>query len=359
MNTSAQEKEWMIYGVNGYTGRHCAEEALNRGLRPVLAGRNEKTVAAVAKELHLPYKIFDLESSEVVAAALSGMSVVLNCAGPFSATAEVFLAACTKTGCHYLDVTGEISVFEYVHKLNKRWEKAGVMALPGVGFDVVPTDCMAATLKEALPDATHLTMAFKAGVSKVSPGTAKTILEGFSAGGAVRRDGNLVKIPIASLSRTIPYESGASPSIAIPWGDVSTAFYSTGIPNIEFFTAVPFSQLFQMKLMRYFAPFIRFSPIQSVIKAVIGKVIQGPEVADRKDDCSELYGEVINAAGVKKAVVMSTPNGYDLTFDAAVSAVERTLDREDLKGAHTPSSAFGKDFVNSLQGVTLRFVDTA
>lgn len=357
MTTSQAEKEWMIYGVNGYTGRHCAEEALNRGLRPVLAGRNEKAVSALAKELHLPYKIFDLESAEVVAVALKGMSVVLNCAGPFSATAEVFLNACMQAGCHYMDVTGEISVFEYVHKMNRRWASKNIMALPGVGFDVVPSDCIAAALKDVLPDATHLTMAFRSDSGQVSPGTAKTILEGFSQGGAIRRDGKMTKIPIVSLSRKIPYASGEALSVSIPWGDVSTAFYSTGIPNIEFYTAVPRLRLIQMKLMRYFAPLVRLGLVQRLVKFWIGLTVKGPEVSHRQNDSTELYGEVVNAAGVKKALVMSTPNGYDLTFDAAVSAVEKCLSMDTVKpGAQTPSTAFGKDFVTTLKGVTIRWL---
>jgi short subunit dehydrogenase-like uncharacterized protein len=226
-----------------------------------------------------------------------------------------------------------------------------------VGFDVVPSDCIAAMLKDALPDATHLTMAFKSKSGRVSPGTAKTILEGFAQGGAIRRDGKLTKIPIVSLSRKIPYASGESLSVSIPWGDVSTAFYSTGIPNIEFYTAVPGMRLLQMKMMRYFSLLIRLGLVQRLVKWWIGFSVKGPEMSERQSDSTELYGEVVNAAGEKKALVMSTPNGYDLTFDAAVSAVERCLSLEKVEaGAQTPSSAFGKDFVTSLKGVKIQWL---
>ena len=223
----------MIYGVTGYTGRHCALEATRRGLHPIIAGRDHERVAKVASELDLPYRVFNLASSEQCVRELREVQLVLNCAGPFSATARPFLEACRASRTHYLDVTGEIAVFEYVHQLADIWKQAGIVALPGVGFDVVPTDCMAAMLKEALPSAHFLRLAFKSRKGKLSPGTAKTMIEGFGQGCTVRRAGLLEQKAFGSISEVLPYPGGPSLSVVIPWGDVSTAYYSTGIPNIE------------------------------------------------------------------------------------------------------------------------------
>jgi short subunit dehydrogenase-like uncharacterized protein len=170
-------QDWLIYGANGYTGELIAREAAGRGLRPILAGRNETAIIALARELDLPHRIFTPQS-----AALEGVGLVLNCAGPFSATAAPMMQACIAAKAHYLDITGEIDVFEHAQSLGAAAGTAGVVLCPGVGFDVIPTDCVARALAEALPDATHLALGFET-VAAMSPGTAKTSVEGLAHGG--------------------------------------------------------------------------------------------------------------------------------------------------------------------------------
>ena len=142
---------WMVYGANGYTGRMVVAEAVKRGLRPVLAGRNSAELQAIAAPHDLPVRVFGLDEAGSVRAALDGMKLVLHCAGPFSATAAPMLEGCLAAGAHYLDITGEIDVFAHCHAQEARARDAGIVVLPGSGFDVVPTDCMAAMLKRDLP----------------------------------------------------------------------------------------------------------------------------------------------------------------------------------------------------------------
>ena len=78
--------DWMIYGANGYTGELAAIDAVRRGLKPVLAGRNEAAVSELANRLGLDYRVFNLDRPEQVSQAISGMHVILHCAGPFSVT---------------------------------------------------------------------------------------------------------------------------------------------------------------------------------------------------------------------------------------------------------------------------------
>jgi len=344
---------FMIYGVTGYTGRLCAEEAIKRGLQPLVAGRNQERVSTTAAELKMPFRIFELQNTDAAVKSLEGITAVLNCAGPFSATACPLLEACATAKVHYLDVTGEIDVFEAVHQQDKRWKQADIVALPGVGFDVVPTDCLAAMLKKALPDATHLRLAFKSKRGKLSPGTAKTMLEGFAKGCTIRRDGHLEQTRAGSITDTIPYPSGPDLSVVIPWGDVSTAFYSTGIPNIEVYTSVPEAQLKKMRTMRGFTPLLRWTWVQNLLKRRVEKHVKGPDQTERDRDTSELYGEVSNDAGKQVHMAMSAPNGYSLTFDAAITAVEKVLSGTVEPGAKTPSMAFGSSFVLGLKGVNI------
>lgn len=151
----------LIYGANGYTGTLVAQRAVERGLRPVLAGRNADAVGAVARRLDLPHIAINLDDVAGLEAALHGRVAVIHCAGPFSKTSRPMANACLRTGVHYIDITGEIAVFEELHARDGEARAAGVMLLPGAGFDVVPSDCLAVHLKRRLPEATHLALAFR------------------------------------------------------------------------------------------------------------------------------------------------------------------------------------------------------
>ena len=186
----------MIYGANGYTGELIAREAVKRDLRPVLAGRTAAKVEQLASNLGLQGRVFDLGNAAATSKSVEGMGLVLHCAGPFSATAAPMMAVCLATRAHYLDITGEISVFEHARTLGAAARAAGIVICSGVGFDVIPTDCVAAALKAALPDATHLALGFDSR-SGFSPGTAKTSVEGLAQGGKVRQDGRIISVPLA------------------------------------------------------------------------------------------------------------------------------------------------------------------
>src|SRR5262245_60401783 len=229
---------FLIYGANGYTGALIARAAVVRGHRPVLAGRNAETLAALAAELGVEYRVFALDVPGQVAAEISGMQAVLHCAGPFAHTYSPMADACLHAGVHYLDITGEVAVFEGLVARSAAAQAAGVMLLPGVGFDVVPSDCLAAHLKRRLPSATHLALGFQS-LGRVSRGTATTMAENIHRGGLVRRDGVLRRVPAAWKTRVIDFGTGPVKAITIPWGDLSTAFHSTAIPNIEVYMAAP------------------------------------------------------------------------------------------------------------------------
>jgi len=230
----------VIYGSYGYTGNLIAEAAVERGLEPVLAGRERRSLEAQAARLRTEFEVAGLDQPKVLDMVLSDADVVLNCAGPFSRTWTPMVDACIRTGTHYLDITGEISVFEAIHERSDAAAAEDVMLLPGTGFDVVPTDCLAAHLAETLPDADSLELAFRA-EGGVSRGTAKTMLEHIDSGGAVRRDGTIEQVPLVHQSRTVDFGWGqdAVHASAIGWGDVSTAYYTTGIPNVTVYVAMP------------------------------------------------------------------------------------------------------------------------
>ncbi|QTD31706.1 saccharopine dehydrogenase family protein [Pseudomonas fluorescens] len=343
------QMKWMIYGANGYTGELIARDAVKRGLKPVLAGRSRDKVEALARELGLEARVFGLEDEVRLLAQIKGHGLVLHCAGPFSATAAPMMEACLRANAHYLDITGEIAVFEHAQSLNERARAAGVVICPGVGFDVVPTDCVAAALKNAMPDATHLALGFDSR-SSFSPGTAKTSIEGMAQGGKVRRDGKITSVPLAYRVRRIDFGAGEKLAMTIPWGDVSTAWHTTGIANIEVFIPGSAGMIRGARFANWIRPLLGLSFVQRLLKARIGKTVVGPDQEKRADQCTYVWGEARNARGECKTARLHTANVYSLTIDAALAVVDYLLQMRPTGGAYTPALLLGAELVTQLPG---------
>lgn len=342
--------EWMIYGASGYTGKLIARLAKERGLTPVLAGRSASSIDPLAKELGFSVRIFDLADPAEVERNLKGMKVILHCAGPFSKTYRAMAEGCLAVGAHYLDITGEIPVFEGLHHLSERAKKAKVALIPGVGFDVVPSDALAAFLKDSLPDATSLELAF-APQGGVSPGTLKTMVEGLPFGGCVRREGKLIPAPMFSPAKTIKFSGGREILTAcIPWGDVSTAYFTTGIPNITTFAATPRPALFIGRTIRPFKHLLALPSVQNFLKGQVTKRVKGPSEGVREKGKVFLWGRVENEKGESKEAHLDTCEGYRFTSLSAMAAVQILLKNETLSGFFTPTQAFGPEFLNNIPG---------
>jgi short subunit dehydrogenase-like uncharacterized protein len=346
--------KFMIYGANGYTGRLISREAAKRGMKPMLAGRNRDEVAALANELNLPYRVFGLSDKVDVARNLGGISVVLHCAGPFSQTSAPMLNACLDINTHYLDITGEIDVFEACHRVDVRAKHQGIVVLPGSGFDVVPTDCVASMLKQKLPDATSLILAFEAGGGP-SPGTAKTSVEGLGNGCRARVNGELRNVPLGWKDRQFTRNGKQRSAMTIPWGDLYTAFVSTGIPNIETYMVVSPKTIKNVRRMRYIQPILKWRFVQNLMKRKIEQTNRGPSEQRRLDNGCHVWGEVKNASGAGAKLSIVGPNGYDLTVTASLGIAERLLNANVTVagGYFTPSQFMGSDYVLKLPGVKL------
>ena len=342
-------KLWMIYGANGYTGELIARQALSRGLKPVLAGRTAAKVEPLAASLGLPARVFDLGDAAATLKGVSGMALVLHCAGPFSSTAAPMMAACLAAHAHYLDITGEIDVFEHARTLDAAARAAGIVICPGVGFDVIPTDCIAAALKAALPDATHLALGFDSR-SGFSPGTAKTSVEGLAKGGKLRRNGQIISVPLAYKTRRIDFGDGEKLAMTIPWGDISTAYSTTGIPNIEVYIPGSPAMVARIRRANRFRWLLGTRLVQGFMKRRIERSIKGPSAAKRDASPTYVWGEAINARGEKRTARIKTANGYSLTVTGALAAVEFLLGHDAPAGATTPSRLMGPDLVTRLPG---------
>jgi len=336
----------LVYGAYGYTGELIAEEMTDRGMDVIVAGRNGTKTRGLGAMLDAEARVFDAEAA---AAALGGVDVLLNCAGPFVETYEPLVEACLDTGTHYLDITGELSVFEALAERDREAEKAEICVLPGAGFDVVPTDCVAGHLHDRLPAATHLRLGFEA-LGAVTGGTVASAIEHASAGGKVRRNGKIEDVPVGSDSRTIDFGAGERHAVAVPWGDVSTAYYTTGIENIEVYMPMPERVAAAARISQPLLSVLSVGPVKRRLQAIAQQVFTGPSEQQRARDRSLVWGE---AADGERTVVtrIETPEVYALTVDAATTAAQRLDDESAPTGYHTPASAFDPEFVLELDGV--------
>ncbi len=340
---------FLIYGANGYTGELITRYAVERGMKPVLGGRNAAAVGELAARNGLEYRVFSLDDREKVDAALQEVEMVLHCAGPFSITSRAMVEACLRNKKHYTDITGEIAVFEACARVDERAKAAGIMVMPGVGFDVVPSDCLARHLKDRLPSATHLSLAFY-GMGRISHGTQATMTMNVGAGGAIRKDGVITPVPAAWKTREIDFGEVTKTGVTIPWGDVSTAYYSTGIPNIEVYTVIPPKNLTMLKLSRYLGWLLATKPFQDYLQKQIPS--GGPSDEERAKGRTLLWGEARDLNGNRVESLMQGPEGYTLTALAALNIAQKILDGNFTPGCQTPAKAYGADLVLEIEGVT-------
>lgn len=342
---------FLLYGANGYTGYVTARMAAAYGLTAILAGRKEVAIKKIADELGLEYVIFDLEDTEKVKAALNKVSVVLNDAGPFKYTAKPLIEACLETKTHYLDITGEIDIFAMARSYDTKAKEKNIMIMPGTGFDIVPTDCVAKLLHQQLPDATHLELAFDTKGDALSVGTVYTTIESLGKGGLVRENGILAKKPLGHKGKVVDFGAKKSFVMTIPWGDVYTAYYTTGIPNIEVYTGMKKSFYNALKFQFLYNWLLKLSFVKKYLRKQVQKMPQGPTEKQLHQGKSFVWGEVKNDKGETHCQLIHLPSTKKLTAIASLAIVKKVLEGNIKAGFQTPAQVYGGEFVFSLEGV--------
>jgi short subunit dehydrogenase-like uncharacterized protein len=320
-------------------------------MKPVVAGRDVLAIPALAEPFGLEWRVFDLDDPNRLDQGLEGINVVLSCAGPFARTFAPLARACIRSKVHYLDVTGEVDVFEGLDALSDKAEKAGIMLMPGVGFDVVPTDSLSAHLHRRMPDAVRLDLGFS-GLTALSHGTALTMVESLHEGGLIRHKGALKPVRVGQLIKTIDFGCGPQRAMAIRWGDVYTAHHTTGIASIRVYMPIPPGLGMMIRATGYMGWLLGSSPVQGMLKFMVDQRPGGPDVAKRASSQSYVWGEVRNAAGKRLVSRLVTPEGYSLTVEAALAIADRVMRGNVAPGFQTPGGHFGPDFVLELEGVS-------
>lgn len=356
-----KSNEFLLYGANGYTGRLIARFANLYGLKPFLAGRSPAPLEAMAKELNLPFKVIDLDDERALTAALNEVKVVLHAAGPFEYTARKMVDACLKTGTHYLDINGAIPVFEMLKGYHLRAAAAGIMIMPGVGFDVVPTDCIALLLKHKMPEATKLQLAFASTGGGLSHGTAITMAGNLGEGSLARMDGKLNKVPLGTNGMMVEFFCGKNKPpkelfvMSIPWGDVSTAYTTTDIPNIETYTGISKKLYYVLKVQGLFNWLLRTALIRKFAIKKIKSLPAGPTDDQRKNARSMVWGRVSNADGDTATARLCGPDGYTLTMHTSLIILKKVLQGNFQPGYQTPAKQYGSKVIEEVPGVAIRY----
>ena len=345
---------FLLYGANGYTGQLIAKYAVEYGLQPILAGRSEAAIKTLADELDLPYRIIDINDMAGLIAAMQEVKLVIHAAGPFNKTARQMIDACLQTGTHYLDINGDLQVFEMIKGMDAASKEKNIMLLPGAGFDVVPTDCMALHLKNKLPTATHLKLAFASIGGGLSHGTALTMVNKLGEGGAERENGRIIKKSLGKYGMWVDFGEKKIFVMSIPWGDVSTAYFTTGIPNIIAYTSIKPGIYRLLKLQVLFNWILRMEWVRTIIRKKIKKRPAGPDDEKRSKAKSMIWGEANDATGKTVSAHFSCADGYTLTAHSCLLIAKKVLQGNFKPGYQTPASCYGENLIREIPG-TLDF----
>jgi short subunit dehydrogenase-like uncharacterized protein len=260
--------------------------------------------------------------------------------------------ACLKSNAHYLDITGEIPVFKSIFERTDEALEADVALIPGMGFDVVPTDCLASYVADGVEDPTNLKILLDADISP-SKGTLVTAIDQLTSGGWSRQNGQLVSVPLAHESFEADFPQGRIRAVSAPLGDLVTVFHSTGVPNIDTFVNLP------LPFSDFMGPFVRgFSSLLKVpyLKEALQTGVEGvssltwSDEEDTEESENWIYARAENDAGESNEAWLKTPETYYFTALSVIEGVKCLRDARPA-GAVSPSMAFGNDFVCSIKDV--------
>jgi short subunit dehydrogenase-like uncharacterized protein len=351
MNTLG--KQLLIYGAYGYSGRLIVASAVRRGLKPIVAGRDAAKTEALARRFGVSHRVFSVIDATATRQALDGVGVVINCAGPFTQTAPPMISACIAHGAHYLDINGEWRILEAMAQRDAEFAAAGIMVMPSVGTDVVPSDCLALHIKQRLPAAVSLELNIRA-LEQLTRGTINTFVESLGRPSLVRRQGRLQEVPSGADQRIVDVDGQHVRMLGLPWGDVVTAWYSTRIPDIAVFMKMPFGTRPFLMLAGRTRGFWQSAPVQRWLKKIVQRLPEGPDDAALANGRADFVGTATDAQGHTVSTHLRTPEGYALTGETAAECARRVLAGEAQPGFRTAAMVFGADFILSFDRVTRR-----
>jgi short subunit dehydrogenase-like uncharacterized protein len=321
-------KTLMIYGAAGYTGRMATEHAQAAGLNIIIAGRAEAPLAQL--DLGLPRRVFSVDDPAAIAAALEGVDVLLNCAGPFMRTASPLMRAAIQACVHYLDLAAELDSYQLAEALDAEAVVAGVMLLPGSGGSVAMLGSLASHAAARVTEPRRIRIALHV-TGSMSRGSAISATENVTTETLARADGRL-ESRSASETRMFDFGQGQVDCFPLTLPDLITIWRATNVPNVETFVHVSGDA------------FPQGNPQASP---------DGPDAQQREANRYQAAVEVTDDGGDVVRSVLDTVNGYTFTALAAAKAAERVLGGEMRPGFQTPAGLFGAGFAGTIADTTI------
>jgi short subunit dehydrogenase-like uncharacterized protein len=320
----------MIYGATGYTGRMAAEHATAAGTPLVLAGRSEAALSKFSADLGVEYRVFGLEDAATIGSGFAGISVLLNCAGPFMRTADALMKTSIRNGIHYLDTAAELDSYRLAEGLDDEAKAAGVMLMPGGGGSVAMLGSLAGhgAARVANPRKIRIALYVAGGLSR---GSAISAMENVTVETLARVDGELVTVAADGI-RKFDFGKGAVDCFPVTLPDLITIWRSTGVPDVETFVHLTGDGLPQGDL---------------------SLLPDGPSEDERLANRYQAAVEVTDADGHVAHSRLDTVNGYTFTAMAAAEAGRRVLAGEVRFGFQAPADLFGSGFAQTIADTTI------
>jgi short subunit dehydrogenase-like uncharacterized protein len=339
----------LIYGATGYTGRLIARRLRRLRCHIVVAGRTPDRVQALSAELGVAGRAVAIDEAEALDQALDDVDVLINAASPFASTAPALIESCLRTKTHYLDITGELPVFQNAFGYDASARKRGIMIMPGAGLGIVASDCLAAHVAELVPNAKYLRIALLR-PNSFSRGTFRSALGLANSRVSIRRNGRLISLPVGRLQRAFDFGDGERESVAVSWADIFTAYHSTGIRNIETYFEADFAARALYQLGAGVADAMQLKPVKTLIDAIASAWPEGPPDVRRQTEQCVIVAEAEDSWRQRRCVRLTTPDGYSFTAEAATLIAQRILRGDFASGFQSPARVYGADLVLDFRG---------
>jgi len=343
------KRKVLLYGANGFSGKLILKEAQKQGVELVIAGRNKKEIKKASDEFNFPYRIASLDNDLEINDMLKDIDCLFNAAGPFSQTTKPLIKACIAMGIHYVDLSGEIDDYIAVHSHNKTAIENNVMLLPGVGFDIVPTDCLGLYTSKKIKDPSELNFYIK-GFDDISSGTATTAIEAIGKGIRFRKDGKIVRAKKTETVK-INYNEKNEAYLLSTWGDIFTSYLTTKIKNIKvYFKSSLFNKSYIL-LLHYLESIYKYNFMKKPL-FFWASMQKGPSQEKMDTGTIEIIAEAKNSLGESAATHLVLPEGYIFTALSSVMIIKKIQDGIIKPGFHTPAQLFGEDFILEVEGTS-------
>jgi short subunit dehydrogenase-like uncharacterized protein len=318
----------------------------------LVAGRDEEKLSQLAGRLDCEYRVASLGSPDQLRAMLQDMDLLVHAAGPFHETTAPMLSACLDTNTHYLDLSAEAESIELVAARHRQAQAANIMCMPGVGVDVVPSDCLAAQLVERLPSTDRLS--FGISLPKLlTAGSARNFAAHAGMPVLVRRGGKLKKLEPGIIERKFDYGEGPSVSSAISWGDIASAWYSTGVGNISCYLETTAGLRFAMAHASIVGPLLKNPWARFLTDTASDVMFTGPSEDQEENERGCVVVEAEDRCGRVAMSRIQFPESYSFTAKICAVTVDRIRKGRWASGFQTPSRVFGADYIRQFDDVVI------